>query len=331
MDEISKQVKSAAPLSVKVALPIVVALFATSCVELVPLEGDPYYDERAQRGAYTPDSYAGAPARPTATSRANRSSKPRGTANKIRATDRQQTTLAHYFAAYMDKDSETILALFDEDILSAVHPDIGFGRGITVARRSIESDFTSRPEAFAIMPERLHVERDKWFTFGQSINGNERSPLWILFDFNEAGDKIEATYAQIGAPVMVTGPSVSAPTPGMRAATDQLDMALENDDLLGVVAQMAENTALYQFPPAELENQTPIVTGASDVASVLLFKWGEGAWGEKTTAENYMQFALRLIPGADRDALDRVALFTFDADPASPSYEKIIRIDVIGQ
>ena len=247
-----------------------------------------------------------------------------------RLSDVQQLTITKYFQAYKNKDVGAILTLFDEDILGALYPDSVFGVGIEAARPGIEGDYAARPEAYAVMPDRYHIAPDKWMTYGQSIDGDTRAPLWILFDFNETGDKIEATYTQIGWPEMVAGASVDKPTRMMRGRFKLLFERLAEADFAGASRHFADNAALYQFPPANITDYGPVITGASDVASVLAFKWGEGAWRANVTPRQYMQFVFVGIPGVNAGESDRVALFTFNADPASPSYEKIIRVDVMG-
>lgn len=247
-----------------------------------------------------------------------------------RLSDVQQLTLTKYFQAYKNKDVDAMLALFDENILGALYPDTVFGVGIDAARPGIEGDYAARPEAYAVMPERYRIASDKWMTFGQSINGETRAPLWILFDFNDAGDKIEATYTQIGWSGMIAGASVEEPTPLMRARFHTVFVRLAGADFDGASKHFADDAALYQFPPAEITDYGPIITGASDVASVLAFKWGESAWRPNVSPRQYMQFVFVGVKGMKTGESDRVALFTFDADPASPSYEKIIRVDVMG-
>ena len=241
----------------------------------------------------------------------------------------QEALLTTYFAAYKRKDVETMLALFDDDILGALYPDTVFGRGIDAAEPGIRGDFEARPNAWADMPKRYRIARDKWVAVGESVNGDERAPLFIIFDLDEYGEKIEATYTQIAAAPFIEGASVAEPTAGMTVAASTLFGHLAEGDFAAAAVSFADDAALYAYPPAEIENQAPVITGASDVASVLVFKWGEGAWTLETEISRYMQFVLARIPASD-GGLDRVALFTFDADPASPSYEKITRVDVMG-
>jgi hypothetical protein len=107
--------------------------------------------------------------------------------------------------------------------------------------------------------------------------------------------------------------------------------ALSQAEFNAAADHFAPQAALYAYPPADLEDFGPVITGASDVYSVLAFKWGEGAWRDDTFISQYMQFVFAGSPARGGDeGLARVALFTFDADPASPTYEKIIRVDVMG-
>jgi len=239
----------------------------------------------------------------------------------------QEAFLDTYFGIYKAKDVDAMLALFDDDILGALYPATPFGRGIEAAAPGIRGDFESRPNSYAEMPHRFRIARDKWVTFGTSVNGEERAPMMIVFDLNETGDKIEATYTQIGWRGMIEGASVDEPTDAMDVNFSTLLAALAAEDFSVVAEQLAPHVALYAYPPTDFADQTPIISGAADVASVLAFKWGEGAWGGDLFTSQYMQFVFVGIPGEN---LDRVALFTFDADPASPEFEKIVRIDVMG-
>ena len=241
--------------------------------------------------------------------------------------ERQLTLLDAYFKAYKTKDVEAVLATFDDEILGALYPDTVFGRGIAAARPGIEGDFGARPDAYAQMPHRFRLSADSWLAFGESMNGDERAPLWILFDLNEAGDKIKATYTQVGHSGMIEGASVDEPTEAMSANFDAIFQALSETDVTAAAGLFADDAELYAFPPTDIDNFTPVITGANDVASVLAFKWGEGAWRADVFKSQYMQFVFIAIPGG---GLDRVALFTFDADPDSPSFEKITRVDVMG-
>jgi len=241
----------------------------------------------------------------------------------------QEMLLNTYFTAYKSKDVEAMLALFDDDILGALYPDTVFGRGIDAAEPGIRGDYEQRPNAWADMPKRYRIARDKWMAVGESVNGDERAPLFIIFDLDEAGEKIEATYTQIGHSSFITGASVAEPTQGMVAAANTIFERLADRDFTGASKRFADGATLYAYPPVDLESQSPVIVGASDVASALSFKWGEGAWTPDVDITRYMQFVLAGIP-AREGGFDRVALFTFDADPASPSYEKIIRVDVMG-
>ncbi|GJL95443.1 MAG: hypothetical protein DHS20C05_18480 [Hyphococcus sp.] len=244
---------------------------------------------------------------------------------------RQEDLLDRYFEIYKAKDVEAMLSLYDEGIVGVLYPTTLFGRGIDAARPGIEGDFAGRPEAYAQMPHRFRIARDKWATFGESINGDERAPLMIIFDLNEAGDKIEATYTQIAAAMFIDGPSVEEPTDAMRASFAQVFEALSTEGFAAAAAHFANEAALYAYPPTDLQNFGPVITGASDVASVLAFKWGEGAWRDDAFVSQYMQYVFVGISGRKPgQGLERAALFTFDADPASPSFEKIIRVDVMG-
>jgi len=240
---------------------------------------------------------------------------------------KQEALIDRYFEIYKAKDVEAMLALYDDEIMGALYPTTSFGQGIEAARLGMEGDYTARPGAYAETPHRFRIARDQWMTFGTLINGNWRAPLWILFDFDEAGEKIEATYTQIGWRELVDGPSVEEPTDGMRDGWAQLFTALKANDFMAAATHMASDSALFSYPPADIENHLPVITGASDVASVLSFKWGERAWRDDTFVSQYMQYVFVGIPG---EGIDRVALFTFGADPSNPNYEQIVRVDVMG-
>ncbi len=166
---------------------------------------------------------------------------------------------------------------------------------------------------------------------GESVNGEERA--MIVFDLNAAGDRIEGTYTLIAHAQFIEGASVAEPTAAMRENFGAVRTALAARDFASAPGFMALDAALYQYPPANLDNFRPIIAGAKDVASVLAFKWGEGVWSEEGAPRDdlfvaqFMQFVFVGIPGK---GLDRVALFTFGADPAAPTYEKIVRVDVMG-
>lgn len=240
---------------------------------------------------------------------------------------KQTALIDRYFEVYKAKDVEAMLALYDDGIFSVLYPTTMFGRGIEAARGGVTGDFESRPNAWADMPHRYRLARDKWLAFGSSVNGDERAPLWILFDFDKAGEKIEATYTQIAFAGFIEGASVDEPTEGMRAGFDHLFSALKAGDFAAAAGNIADDAALFSYPPADIENHLPVITGASDVASVLSFKWGEKAWRDDTFVSQYMQYVFVGIPG---EGIDRVALFTFGADPSSPDYELIVRVDVMG-
>ncbi len=244
---------------------------------------------------------------------------------------RQEDLLDRYFDIYKAKDVEAMLSLYGDDIIGVLYPTTLFGLGIGAARPGIEGDFAGRPNSYADMPHRFRIASDKWATFGESINGDERAPLMIVFDLNEAGDKIEATYTQIAFSGFIEGPSVEEPTAAMRTSFSAIFDALSGEDFAVAATHFADEAALYAYPPADLENFGPVISGASDVASVLAFKWGEGAWRDDAFVSQYMQYVFVGIPGREPGkSLDRAALFTFDADPASPTFEKIIRVDVMG-
>lgn len=240
---------------------------------------------------------------------------------------KQEALLDRYFENYKAKNVEAMLALFDEDIIGVLYPTTLFGRGIDAARPGIEGDYAARPEAYAEMPHRYRIATDKWVTFGESVNADEREPLMILFDLDEAGEKIEATYTQIAFAGFIEGPSVDAPTAEMEAGFVRIFAALKAVDFAAAAEEMGPDAALYAYPPANIGDHQPVITGANDVASVLAFKWGEGAWRDDTFVSRYMQYVFVAIPG---EGLDRAALFTFGADPASLDYEKITRVDVMG-
>ncbi len=245
--------------------------------------------------------------------------------HELQAT--QMALLDRYFEIYKAKDVDAMLALYDDDIMGVLHPATLFGKGIEAARPGIEGDFETRPEAYAEISHRYRIARDKWVAFGESINGEERAPLWILFDLGRAGDKIEATYTQVGAAAMIEGASVDQPTEAMRASWAATFAALSAGDFAAAAEQLAEGAVLYSYPPSKIEDHGPVVAGSSDVASVLAFKWGEGAWREDIFVSQYKQFVFVGIPGEGRD---RVALFSFGADPEGADFEKITRVDVMG-
>ncbi len=265
------------------------------------------------------------PAEQTPADRATPVSEAATNANALRI--KQEALLDRYFEIYKAKDVEAMLALFDEDIIGVLYPTTLFGRGIDAARPGIEGDFAGRPESYAEMPYRYRIAADKWVTFGESVNGDERAPLMILFDLDEAGEKIEATYTQIAFAEFIEGPSADEPTAGMGAGFDRTFAALKAVNFAAAAEEMAPDVALYAYPPTDIADHRPVITGASDVASVLAFKWGEGAWRDDTFVSRYMQYVFVAIPGEE---LDRAALFTFGADPSTPDYEKITRVDVMG-
>jgi hypothetical protein len=245
--------------------------------------------------------------------------------DNLRAT--QEALLDRYFEVYV----EAMLTLYDDDIIGVLYPTTLFGRGIEAARPGIEGDFAGRPDAWADMPYRYRIAADKWATYGESVNGAERTPLLIVFDLDAAGEKIEATYTQIAFASFIEGPSVSEPTQGMTAGFDRLFSALKAGDFAAAAEEIATDAGLYAYPPANLADHQPVIAGASDVASVLAFKWGEGAWRDDAFVSRYMQYVFVAIPGAvPGKGLDRAALFTFGADPDAPTYEKITRVDVMG-
>lgn len=246
-----------------------------------------------------------------------------------RLRERQQELLDRYFAIYKAKDVAAMLALFDDDIMGVFYPTTLFGRGIEAAESGLRGDFEGRPNAWAEMPHRFRIGTDKWATFGESINGDERAPLMIIFDLNETSDKIEATYTQIAYAPFIQGISVDEPTTAMEARFDSIFSALANKEFAAAAEFFADDAAIFAYPPVNIEAHQPVITGAADAASVLVFKWGEGAWRQDAFVSQYMQYVFVGIPERE-GGLDRVALFTFDADPASQNFEKISRIDVMG-
>ncbi len=240
---------------------------------------------------------------------------------------KQMALIDRYFEIYKAKDVEAMLALYDDGIFGVLYPTTLFGRGIEAARGGMTGDFDARPNAWADMPHRYRIAKDKWVAFGESVDGEERAPLWILFDLDAAGDKIEATYTQIAFAGFIEGVSVDEPTDGMRAGFDHLLLSLKAGDFAAATENIADDAALFSYPPSDIENHQPVITGANNVASVLSFKWGEKAWRDDTFVSQYMQYVFVGIPGK---GMDRVALFTFGADPSSPNYEQIVRVDVMG-
>lgn len=299
----------------------------TGCIELEPLEYDPLFDDPADAPARTEQ---------TARPRGATGKSVEGLDNQIRVSDRQRTTLTRYFSSFQQKDLDGHLEVLDDDLVSINYPNTIIGQNLLEMRANLAADFKDRPNTFLITRQQMAVDRDNWFVVGELIDGRERVPFWSLLGFNEAGDKINVNYSQFGAPAYVSGPFVPEPTPQMRDVTQALDQALADKNFSDAAAQMAENVALFTAPPKIGEGQSlavsrQVITGASDVASVLIFKWGEGAWAGEPMGEHFMQFVLRVIPGDTHSEGGRVALFTFDADPASPSFEKIIRVDIMGQ
>ena len=260
-----------------------------------------------------------------------------GNAGKTKAqqndlAEKQVALLDTYFSAYKDKDQEALLSLFSEDILGAMHPGTVFGVGIDAARPGIVDDFESRPNSYVKVSQRYRIAKDKWVAFGKSVNGDETAPIWMLFDLDSAGEKIEATYSQIGWSGFNPGPSVDAPTATMSAAYEEIAAKLAGDDFADAAVHFADDVSLFVYPPRDINDQQAVISGAGDVISVLKFKWGEGAWNTENSTSAYMQFVFVGIRGSgdEKFPLDRVALFTFGADPDSPSYEKIVLVDIMG-
>ncbi|MEM9014213.1 MAG: hypothetical protein AAGB02_03805 [Pseudomonadota bacterium] len=249
----------------------------------------------------------------------------------VRVGERQRETIDAYLAAYKEKDADAMLALLDEEILSIMYPANVVGISLDAIEPGVRDDFAARPGAFADLPRRFRIAPDKWVAFGESVNGEERAPLWMLFDFDADTGLIEATRTQIGWGGFIEGPTVDEPTDAMKSATETLIAQLAESAPGAAAPVFAEAASLYVYPGRGVSKPTPVVTGPSDVASVLALKWGEGAWSPTPFTAQYLQYVFVGAPAADApDKLDRVALFTFDADPDSPSFEKIIRVDVMG-
>lgn len=244
-----------------------------------------------------------------------------------------------FVEAYTAKDAEAYLALHEDQLLTVLYPDRLFGSDLAAMEVAVRDDFLNRPEALIELPDRFQVASDQWVAHGVSINGEQRAPMMIIFDLNGDNTGFEASYTHIGSPGFVGGASVTAPTPGMMENLQLLVTDLQGEDITSADIVFSADVALYTYPPKDISNYAPVITGASDVASVLAFKWGAEAFAwrqpgghvvrDDTFISRHMQYVFVAIPGSG-DGLDRVIFFTFGADPDAETFEKIIRVDVMG-
>lgn len=246
-----------------------------------------------------------------------------------------ESTVDAYIASYAAKDIDAYLSLLSDDVLTILYPDRVYGTDKESVSQAVANDFDTRPGASLSVPDRFNIAQDKLFAFGRTIDGEQFAPVWLLFDLTDDNKKIEGLYTHIGTPGFAAVPSVTGPTPGMIENARTLINSLRAGSIEGAETVFAPSVALYAYPPADVKSQNPIITGPNDVASVLNFKWGEGAFrlNEKPRQDTYisrhMQFLVFGIPGATPNS-DRVAFITFRADPDVDDFEQIIRVDVMG-
>ncbi len=240
-----------------------------------------------------------------------------------------------YMETYRNKDREGYLALLTDDVMTVLYPDFVFGVDRTSMETAVANDFSTRPESYLELPDRFQIAADQWVGLGTNHNGDQTAPMMIIFDLNSDNTNIEATYTHIGVPSFIDGASVTGPTPGMSENLQALLTELRAGSIGNADAIFAQEVALYVYPPTDIGDYGPVITGPSDVASVLNFKWGEGAFihegavRQDTYLSRHMQFVLVGIPGLEGE-LDRLVFVTFGADPDAVDFEKIIRVDVMG-
>ena len=237
-----------------------------------------------------------------------------------------------FFEAYKAKNALLQLALYAENVTAAMYPAVVFGEGKSSISPAVRSDFANRPFAYAEMPKRFRIAEDKWVAFGESIDGEMRAPLMMVFDLNDAGLRIERSFTHIATPDFIEGPSVAAPTEAMTTGFQSLFKALGEKDFAVANGHFASGVSLFAYPPSNIDAFDATAMGAGDVSGVLAAKWGEGAWREDAFVSQYMQYVFIAVPPSDEDdeGFDRVALFTFGADAEAEDYEKIVRVDVMG-
>lgn len=240
-----------------------------------------------------------------------------------------------YAATYASKDLAGFLSLHTADAQSALYPDDVVATSLEAARPSIVDDFARRPQSRLTLTQLYHVAPDRWVAFGQSINGPQIAPIMMVFDLDKEAHKIVALWTLIGSRPFLTGPS--EPSPAMAARWQTLLTALQAGQIPADRDIFADEVQLFAYPPKISQALVPLVTGPGDVAGVLAVKWGEGAFSRDGTARedvvisSFMQMIVAAIPGREAvEADDRVALFTFGTDEDADSFEKVIRVDILG-
>ncbi|MEM9495067.1 MAG: hypothetical protein AAGA09_03615 [Pseudomonadota bacterium] len=223
---------------------------------------------------------------------------------------RQAVLIRQYIDAYVQKDAGAVAALFGAGAVAVAYP---------VAMADLESDFSRHPNARMEIAQSFRLARDQKLVVGELVDDEARTPMWAVFDFDAAGSKIDAMYVHRAV--------AAEPSDAVKTAYDAVFAALAGTDFAAAAERFSAGAELYAYPPTNIANHTPVITGASDVASVLAFKWGEGAWRDDVTTTPFGSRLLATIPG---DGVDRAVLFTFDDDPDSPSFNKIVRVDVMG-
>ena len=239
--------------------------------------------------------------------------------------------ITRYFAAYKANDADALVETLSEDIRSYFYPSVLIAEGKDVLAPMIRDDISTRPDAYAEVVAHYRTGQSQIVVFANSINGEQRAPVLFVFGLDPETGKINRQHSLIMSPFFIRGPAMTEPTEGVRNQLSGLLESLQNADIAGAANTMAPDVSAFQWPPAG-DTYGPLISGSSDVASVLQFKWGEGAWGgeaKEPAIWHVMHFAVVAIPSKS-GGFDRVLLVTFDPDPASETYEKIIKADLTG-
>lgn len=241
--------------------------------------------------------------------------------DKISKPQKAQTFLTplqveRYFAACNEGDQQAMQATKTVGAESFLYP-----------LRSVVA--TPLPDCGKVV-RHFRLGRNQNLSLTQTGDGEGAIFSLYIFDLEEKSGKISRQYTLVGTPEFADGPTVEQPTQGMLAKHEEFLADMLGGNASQANTKMAPEVGAWLYPPrGNNRAYGPVITGAADVASVLAFKWGAGAWGGDVFVQHFMHYALVGIP-ADNSGLERVMLISFDANPQSQTYEKIIKIDLMG-
>ena len=243
-----------------------------------------------------------------------------------------------YVAAYDKKMLDESVALYAPDARVFLYPAREIAAGRDALRETLGAEFAEQPYTKLVLPYRYQTGEHQWVALGRALSGTDIKPLVMVFDLNSRDDAINALWTLIGAPPITTGPT--GPSAAMTQRWNDLLSALQSDSLPSPGTVFADTVQMFVYPPKG--EAIPLAARPGDVSGILAYKWGAGAFSKEGAPRDdmlisrFMQFVVAAIPREEEQprgnpASDRVILFTFGTDKDAASFEKIIRVDIIGQ